>query len=152
MNAKAAILMFGVTFILIFNSSPAEACGCLDCYTTQKECIRQALKSSTVVFSGEVTRITREGRPGYEVGVTFKVKESWKGITGNEVVIFSEIDNGGNCGFRFEVGEKWLIYANTDSRNQLQFWTHSCTRSTSLLGASEDLKVLGKSKVPSEKK
>jgi hypothetical protein len=51
---------------------------------------------------------------------------------------------GGNCGFTFEVGITYLVYAHGGEENDGLF-VGMCLRATNIERAEEDLKFLGKS-------
>jgi hypothetical protein len=52
---------------------------------------------------------------------------------------------GGDCGYRFEVGARYLVFAYGDDA---KLETNICQRTKELAQAAEDLKLLGKGKSP----
>lgn len=73
----------------------------------------------------------------------FLVQDIYKGeITNDTLTIYTGL-GGGDCGIRFKIGEKYIVYAEDESYfGQLNndfnspkatntFWTNSCTRTTS---------------------
>lgn len=97
------------------------------------------LGKARVVFVGEVVEV-KEGVSGEPNLVKFRVERYWKGVKGEFITISSP---GGLCGFVFRVNQKWLIYSYDKD-----LWTDSCHRTTQLMYAAEDLRELGKAKIP----
>lgn len=132
-----------------FSSTSAFACSCTNIQAGKsvKQRIKDQRKKSKAVFAGEVVEIieakTSEGKPAGYVEVRFKVDKSWKGVNTEEVRIFT-FNICCICGYQFSVGESYLVYAYGNSTDQNQLWTNICTRTTKLMNAAEDVKVLGK--------
>jgi hypothetical protein len=110
--------------------------------------VAEALGGSKVVFAGKV--IAR-----LEYGVRFKVERAWKGVSSDEVYIYTgNLRN--SCDSWFEKEESWLVYAwNTQLYadeeasvpSAVKLMAHGCHRTTLLENAAEDLKELGKGKL-----
>ncbi len=81
----------------------ATACSCVGLATTAY------LRDSDIVYTGTVTAI-RNGRPEIE----FRVERVIKGpVRPRRFLLSAPINNGGSCdGFNFEVGKKYLVFAN----------------------------------------
>jgi hypothetical protein len=76
--------------------------------------------------------------------VKFRVEKYWKGVLTTEMIVVTG-RGGGDCGYRFEVGARYLIFAyGGDTKLE----TNICQRTKGLEEATEDLKLLGKGKVP----
>jgi len=76
----------------------------------------------------------------FQVGeIYFKVEQSFLGVLGPRVVIHSGT-GGGDCGYWFIKGERYLVYAYGESLQQLG--TNICTRTRRLAEAEDDLKFL----------
>lgn len=71
------------------------------------------------------------------VRVTFRVLGSVKGVD-EEAIIYTN-ESSAACGFTFEEGKRYLVYAN-EADGQLH--TGLCTRTASLDLADEDLEAL----------
>ena len=78
------------------------------------------------------------------MAVRFKVEESWKGALSKEATVFTG-QGGSDCGYKIEVGQRYLVYAYR--YNDADLGTNICQRTASLIEAAEDLKVLGNGKV-----
>ncbi len=94
-----ALVMF--TWSLI-PAPDAVACSCAP--TTVPELVENA----DAVFLGEVTAIGPAGDVWHRQ-VNFHILQSWKGVTGTEVGVFTGI-GGGDCGAGAPVGERLLVY------------------------------------------
>jgi hypothetical protein len=88
--------------------------------------------------------VTIDKKPGdLYVAVRFKIEESWKGTLSKEATVFTG-QGDGDCGYKFEVGQQYLVYAYR--YNDTDLGTNICQRTASLIEAAEDLKALGKGK------
>ncbi len=127
-------------FISVITGSKILACSCSPSADNIpfEEKVKEAVDISTAVFSGEVSEVKKE--PGtFFVKVKFKVKTAWKNKFVKEITITTGL-NDGLCGYNFEVGEEYLIYAYGKQNN---LGTGICTR-TSLLKSNKDITVLNK--------
>lgn len=93
----------------------AYACSCAGGSSSSEE----ALRRSDAVFSGEVVKLgelppvppgTTTMTMPYLDPVTFDVKGSWKGVTGESVVVHGQGPSA-SCGLDFERGETYLVFA-----------------------------------------
>ncbi|WP_102029070.1 hypothetical protein [Salirhabdus sp. Marseille-P4669] len=146
------LLLLIVTFVSVFFYAPfmkSYACSCVPPGAPVEE-----MKESSAVFLGKVTEIANKDRgsltfpPDIEqVAVQFEVEKSWKGLNQKEVVVYTA-SNSASCGFEFEVGREYLVYASEGEGN-LQ--TSYCTRTAQLEMADEDIAELGEGKQITEK-
>jgi hypothetical protein len=138
------IIFIGIFFLF---SIKGYACSCVPPGTPEQE-----LKEADVVFSGEVIKI-EEGKLGWlsansssPVSVTLEVKEAWKGVEENRVVIKTE-QHSASCGYEFEKDKEYIVYAEKQGND----WHVSlCSRTNILAEAGEDLKVLGEGNPPTK--
>jgi len=70
---------------------------------------------------------------------TFEIEEVFKGIKGKSVKIATDA-GGGSCGYFFEVGKEYLVYAYGASEDSLG--TSICSRTRSAPNAQDDLGLL----------
>ncbi|MCB9611071.1 MAG: hypothetical protein H6721_02080 [Sandaracinus sp.] len=160
---KPALL--ALAFALLFPAL-ALACSCMRSSPTE------AAARSTAVFEGrvvELTPIQREGEVTLEGGcldpacneslsetthqaafssfaVRFEVTRQWKGVESESVVVHTARDSAA-CGFPFEVGQDYLVYASAEQDGTLS--TGLCDRTALVADASEDLAALqGPGEVP----
>jgi hypothetical protein len=136
-----------LTFALF--GSPVFACSCIG-----KVDVKQARKKADVVMLGTVVSVEqmRAYYPGvftsnaiYVKRITLQVESSFKSRSLRDTVAIVTWD--GNCGFPFELNERYLVYGNRDVGNigkpfgkkvyaekplmgRWVFWTDICTRTT----------------------
>jgi hypothetical protein len=108
--------------------------------------VKKAQRQSQAVFVGRVIEIVQKPE-SYDVLVKFRVENSWKTKLPLEVIVFTG-RGGGDCGFRFEAGESYLVFAYGSDQS---LSTNICQRTVALSGAVADLKVLGKGKTLTKK-
>jgi hypothetical protein len=101
------------------------------------------------VFIGQVTRIQDEWNSAtppssqidlqhYGYRVYFAVISSWKGVSTATVEVTTGY-GGGDCGYSFSVGEKYVVYAY---RKPNGLRASICSRTAELSQADEDLQYL----------
>jgi hypothetical protein len=141
---RLLVSIIGIATLVGFSWIEARACTCdLPLLNlTLRQQVKKAKKQSQAVFVGKVMQVLPKPE-GYGVSVKFRVENIWKGKLSQEVTIFTG-QGGGDCGYRFEVGESYLVYAS-GSNERLS--TNICQR-TAPRSESGDTKVLGKSKIP----
>jgi hypothetical protein len=142
---KTWIPLVIITCYLLVTSN-AHACACLP-----KPSVKQALKQSTAVFSGRVNSIQKNPGAGNPCGcldcclkVEFQVERIWKGSNGRVIVVTTGTGDT-DCGFYFEIGESYLVYALKGSHTLLS--TDTCSRTKKLTSANGDIKRLKKPQV-----
>lgn len=104
-----------------------------------------ALESAKAVFAGTVvairdTTVQTQHGPWSQRVVTLRVDRTWKGVESETVVVLTGW-GGGDCGFPFERGESYLVYAN--GRPGELLGTGICGRTAELSRAAADLRELG---------
>lgn len=121
----------------------ASACSCVP-----QSDIWHALEQADAVFAGRVVSLALVNRhsddptvsfAAEDLEVTIAVHSQWKGDVPFCTTLYTTFTCC-TCGFDFEIGEAFLIYAYED--NGL-LRTSTCTRTKRLLDAAEDLVVLG---------
>jgi hypothetical protein len=82
--------------------------------------------------------------PQYGYRALFRVQTSWKGPVEDETAVYTGMWSG-DCGFPFETGRRYLVYAVKD-RHDRGLFTSTCTRTIELgvPGADNDMPVLHK--------
>lgn len=127
----------------------ARACSCISAP------LKDEIKRSDAVFSGEVRGIVEGTIPGSGDGVTavdeigtatgrvsFAVRDSWKGVTAETVEIFGQGD-GANCYNVFEEGESYVVYASRGEGGTAPLRNNECGATKPLAYAEADLRLLG---------
>jgi hypothetical protein len=129
--------------LVLFAPLAAFACTCAG---QQPTC--EAFGSSRAVFVGKVIGAKQQREQKNEDGTTttfqigeiyFSVEQSFLGVKSSRVVIHSGT-GGGDCGFWFIKGQRYLVYAYGESMDTLS--TNICTRTRGLDDADEDLTFL----------
>jgi len=70
--------------------------------------------------------------------VHFRIDQSFKGITGKEVEVVTGFD-GASCGYRFQTGEGYLVYADLITGIKNYWHTGLCHRNLPIAEAEDDL-------------
>lgn len=156
-NWKSSIVLLAV---LTFANPHVLACSCVSTADALAD-----LNSADAVFTGEVTALTIAPRwwrvakvqPPSDLvtplerdhsarveRVTIAVDRSWKGVTREEVTVYTMFDCC-MCGFGFQVGERYLIYARWQEGRGAYF-VSSCSRSKTADSAESEFTVLGQAK------
>lgn len=129
-----------------------DTCSCYSlapATASESEKIRYALAHSPSVFSGKVIEIKTvpSGVFAGVLEVTFAVELDWKNARGGKVKILTDryaVSDSPpfsmTCGFRFSVGESYLVYAEREVGKNLL--TSICSRTRKLVDAEEDERVL----------
>ncbi|HEV8159337.1 MAG TPA: hypothetical protein VGP58_09910 [Pyrinomonadaceae bacterium] len=138
---KIIFTIFFFAFFTVLNASNVFACSCVPQGDESIEPqVKEAYTNSTAVFVGEVVEVIQKPDT-FITEVKFKVLKSWKNEFKDAVVIKTG-RGGGDCGYEFEVGKKYLVYAYGDKG---KLGTNICTR-TSVLESNKDVAFLDKIK------
>lgn len=131
----------------VFNQ--AIACDCIGEVT-----VKDAVKSSDIVITGQVLTkeiitvkdtldmgpYTTTNSPQYdmtEARYTILIVHRHKGKFKSDTLTIITGTSGGDCGFLFEIGKKYIIYGSNERDNGFHkpkklpnndYWTNSCTR------------------------
>lgn len=144
-----SLLLLLSAFLVFLNAAPATsyACSCAAPGPVEEE-----LERSAAVFIGKVKAVVDQKADSEiqssadPIAYIIKVDEIWKGIHETEVVVYSERHTA-SCGFTFEEGREYLIYASlSDDKLHVSL----CSRTTDLESADSDLAILGEGKKPTE--
>src|SRR5215203_46385 len=107
---KKPIFLVAVIVFFMLSADNIFGCSCLvPSNQPLSRRIKKAYLESAAVFYGEVTEITQKPED-FDLTVKIKVEKSWKNQTRAEVIIHTG-RGGGDCGYNFEVGNKYLVYA-----------------------------------------
>ncbi|MFQ5380070.1 MAG: hypothetical protein ACE5EF_00400 [Dehalococcoidia bacterium] len=131
--ALAASVALGC-FALI-PASPAYGCSC-----AAAETVTEALGHATAVFTGTVSDIRAEGTSSRWLTVALTAEETWKGVEPGLVTIRTATAEA-SCGFSFEDGRRYLVYASAEGQGTLS--VSFCSRTALASQATADLEVLG---------
>jgi hypothetical protein len=115
----------------------AAACSCM------RPTFEDARSSSAAIFEGRVDEIAPVAGAD-EVRVRFHVTQAWRGVE-HESVEIQTASNSAACGFPFEAGQHYLVYAG-DREGMLM--VSLCSRTARMDDASEDRQLLGSGTIP----
>ena len=137
---KTIYITLALIVITFAAAGTSLACSCMASRDSEKTQISNAYKDSAAIFSGTVRSITPTADGSYLV-VTFTVKDTWKGTAGTEITVKTAKDSA-MCGFNFESGQEYLVYANGTAAD---LSVGNCSR-TSAMPRKPDIKYLAKLK------
>ena len=151
MFTLAARLALGIALLGIWLSASAEPG--YACYCAPPGTPSEALAQSHSVFRGVVTSISTvergDGIWGSDdpVDVEISVSEVWKGSTSRTRTL-KTVRSEVSCGFEFEIGAEYIVYAYENSSVSLCSRTHSVA-----MGFHDDyndLEELGQGQAPTD--
>jgi hypothetical protein len=144
MCRKTRLLLSLIISIAIFGIKPELGTACT-CIIPKSAAI--GLRASTAVFSGKVMGINipkRRISSADPVKVLFRVNTVWKGPE-QAVLIVTTAREGASCGYHFEHGVEYLVYAGGEMK---ALRVSKCSRTQPLPYASTDLAELGEGSAP----
>lgn len=132
MKIKIVVITVIAVVMAMAGIPPAHSCSCAPAPPPA-----QAFQGAEAVLMGKVISID-DGPGPYLVTATLQVARIWKG----EKNFLQQIvtTGGAMCGFYFQVGKSYVIYAYKNQGGQLE--TNNCTRSASTDRAAADLMYL----------
>ena len=141
---RSFVLPLGVLIVLFLTSPTANACSCGDGGTPCN-----SFGTASAVFAGTVIGVRENPRPpkGTRVDTdwqpsfvyNFSIQQAYSGVPGTEVEVFTG-SGGGDCGYRFTVGQRYLVYAYLYKE---KLTASICSRTRPFNQATEDLAFLG---------
>lgn len=123
----------------------APGCGTVFCDCMIPGSVAAEREAADAVFAGTVVRVgtTLFTHPLGRRAVTFRVDRAWKGVRGHTVTIVTGW-GGGDCGFPFERGGRYLVYARRWGDAPWDALVSGiCDRTAELSAANADLRELG---------
>ncbi|HYE72736.1 MAG TPA: hypothetical protein VEF04_05370, partial [Blastocatellia bacterium] len=141
---RRMIAFLFVSGLLVGLGNRASAC---TCSMPQPPC--EAYWQAAAVFVGQVTAIkAKQGERDWgRVQVSFTVQEALRGVTGEQIEIFTGM-GGGDCGYSFQRGGLYLVYAHRNEATG-HLSTSICSRTRRFAEDSEDMhymRLLAKAK------
>jgi len=143
--ALASVILAGLGAVFLLPDC-ASACSCAMPPGSQEERVELALAESSAVFSGEVVEVEKGPRikmMGLGDRVTLRASEVWKGPQQRTFEV-STPRSGAACGFLFEEGQEYLVYAS----GRQDFEVYLCSGTRPLSAANAHLAVLGDGERP----
>lgn len=125
---------------LFVSANDLFACSCVASPNSVKQQVKDSYKNSAAIFSGEIVSITPKDE--WTVNIKIKVTKFWKGSALSNEIIITTSKESAMCGYNFEVGKKYLVYA-TGTKENLS--TTNCSR-TAIFGDKQEIKFLDRLK------
>ena len=139
----SAAALAGILWLMA-TPGPVYACSCVQPGSPSEE-----LEKFSAVFAGRVISIEHSYDPNGRTvtrddrsTIGFEVSAVWKGTVHEDIYITTP-PTGGTCGFTFDVGEEYIVYAYDSPYEDGGYSTGICSRTALLGGAQEDLDELG---------
>jgi hypothetical protein len=138
-SIRVGIALAGVCLMF-----PGVVAAC-DCVNAGPPC--KAFKATPNVFTGRVTRIStiQVKMPSSVVYpqqlVQLQIERNYRGQEATSTLEVVTGEGGGDCGFSFEEGKQYLVYAYPHAASG-KLYTGICQRTRLLSGADEDLEYL----------
>lgn len=139
MSIRRAFLPSVLGLVLALLGRPVAACSCVYIPGQDHACV--SYPNTNAVFSGRAASVSvvrgneEAWGPRHRV-FRFEVLEGFSGVDGATVDIATGM-GGGDCGFDFEVGKSYFVYARRMEDGSLS--TSICSRTRSLDQAAADL-------------
>src|SRR5262245_41907120 len=140
MIPRPGIFIFLLITCFFWVNEAAWACVCAGVGPPCQEYWR-----SDAVFSGTVVsqRVIEEREGGsddtsWKTIVHFKIEQAFKGISGEFVEVVTGI-SGGDCGYQFKTGKRYIVYAVLRTGGKRYWYTGICQRIMPIEKAEEDL-------------
>lgn len=170
-NKIACALMLALILCCLQMAVPRRA---LACSCVMPPTVQAAVTDADAVFLGTVLSVTPVNQTAsggiYSLNpisneVVFSVSSAWKGVLRPEVKVHTGT-GGGDCGYLFNTGNTYLVYAYSSHPGSpvffignlrveiplgtQQFGTSICTRTVPLTQAAQDLAQLGPGAQPAQ--
>ena len=146
-GAVVFALMLGVVWLL-GHPGQVHACSCAMPGTPSEE-----IDKFDAVFAGRVVSIEHSFDPsktpvhGDHTTIGFNVSAVWKGAVSRDMDVTTP-PTGGACGFVFEEGEEYIVYAYDSTYADEGYSVNICSRTALLADAQEDLDAFGDGDAP----
>lgn len=128
-----------VGLVLLFGQT-AWACSCVATNEdlSLREKVESAKNMAAAVFTGKVLEITKVSNS--QNSVKFEIDLVWKGVDDSEVSLVTGSQSGADCGFAFETGKNYLVYAFEHEDGALG--TNICQRTNLAEDSEDEMKIL----------
>jgi hypothetical protein len=136
-------LMIASFLVLVFYAEKAYACSCIapDPNKSTEQQVAEGYQKSDAVLKAKVLSVSTD-RKTFKKNVKLLLIKSWKGKFAKTVIITTNLSSAA-CGFDFEAGKKYIIYAYRDSNKKLS--TNLCSRTAEIV-LNNDSSILDKLK------
>ncbi len=131
------LVIVGIALAGLAGAPTASACTCVEPPPPL-----EALEAADLVFAGLVIEILEPDSSMFTRSFRFAAKRRWKGPVTDTMRVETAWSSA-SCGYPFEVGETYLVYAYEGNVFANPYSTNLCTRTRPLADAAEDLAALG---------
>ena len=139
MKGRRVRVLAALALVLSFRAADAGACSCGGSGAPCEAAWRVDAVIAGIVRSVEVIDHVELGAPYQSTLVKFEVERSF--INGSPgIVELTTGRGGGDCGYQFVAGKRYLVYASKQASGRLS--TGICSRTRPLEAAAEDLAYL----------
>lgn len=143
--ARLGLIGFVVALIAVsggWDARPAFACSC-----APPDSPEVALEQATAVFAGRVIEVRPPPQRAMMSSadptfIVFEVSQAWKGTDQTPFVVSTASDSA-TCGYNFQVGQEYIVYARPFSITKQPLDASLCSRTAPLDQAQDDLDALG---------
>ena len=148
--AMQILLRVGMVVAGVYLIVPSMVVAC-DCASAGPPC--KAFRATPNMFTGRVTKIStirvklQNGDEYPQRLVLLQIERNYRGQEGKSTVEIVTGDGGGDCGFSFQEGKLYLVYAFPHPATG-KLYTGICQRTRLLSEAAEDLEYLAKKDDP----
>jgi hypothetical protein len=132
-----------VAVFAMFAATPSYACTCAEEEGSLGKQVKRAHTNSQLVFTGTVVGRRVSNTPsdsflGEPIVYRFEIDTTYKGVPTSEIIEVASEALGSGCGYEFQVGMSYLVYArkasfsSTASAADFNFETSLCSRNQPL--------------------
>ncbi len=134
---------FLLILILVFSITETFACSCIETNESLSKKVEKAFTQADFIISGKVVEINilnkaRMKSSADPIIYKFEITKVIKGKIEKEIIEIASQTSGASCGYKFELGQSYLVYARKSSqfaemtKNEFDFVTSLCTRNQKL--------------------
>ncbi len=134
---------FLLILILVFSITESFACSCIETNESLTKKVEKAFTESDLIISGQVIDIKIENKARIKSSADpiiykFEITKTIKGKVEKEFIEIVSEDSGVSCGYKFELGKSYLVYARKSThftkmtKNEFDFVTSLCDRNQKL--------------------
>jgi len=134
---------FLLILIFIFSITKTFACSCIETNESLSKKVEKAFNQSDLIISGKVIEVVIVNKAKMKSSADpiiykFEIIKTVKGKTEKEIIEIASEIGGASCGYKFELGKSYLVYARKSThfaemtKNEFDFVTSLCDRNQKL--------------------
>lgn len=139
-NMKKTFLLI---LFFIFSINETFACSCIKMNESLSKKVEKAFTQADLIISGKVVEIkivnkARMKSSADPIIYRFEIIKTIKGKIEKEIIEITSETSGASCGYKFELGKSYLVYARKSThfakmtKNESDFVTSLCDRNQKL--------------------